>query len=51
MASQPWICSDVGVNGSPYTIEEVSTSTFCDGFFKIGSHELFAQAGIEPQSS
>jgi hypothetical protein len=24
---------------------------FCEGFFEIGSHELFAQAGFEPQSS
>jgi hypothetical protein len=24
---------------------------FCDGFFEMGSHELFAPAGFEPQSS
>jgi hypothetical protein len=24
-----------------------STNPFCDGFFKIGSYELFAQAGFE----
>jgi hypothetical protein len=28
-----------------------STSPFCEGFFKIGSHELFAQVGLEPSSS
>jgi hypothetical protein len=24
---------------------------FCDGFFKIGPHKLFAWAGFQPQSS
>jgi hypothetical protein len=31
----------------------ILTSPLCalDGFFKIGSHKLFAQAGFEPRSS
>jgi hypothetical protein len=34
-----------------YTLSHF-TSPFCDGiFFKIGTHELFAWAGFEPQSS
>jgi hypothetical protein len=33
---------------SPWTTPPV---LFCEGFFKIASHELFAQAGFKPQFS
>jgi hypothetical protein len=34
-----------------YTLSHSTSSIFVIGFFEIGSHELFAQAGLEPQSS
>jgi hypothetical protein len=35
-----------------YTLSHTTShpSFFCEGFFEIGSHELFAQAGFELRS-
>jgi hypothetical protein len=40
----------LGLELGAYTLSH-STRPFCDGFFKIGSRDLFAQADCEPQSS
>jgi hypothetical protein len=34
-----------------YTLNHSTSPFFVKGFFKIGSRELFAQGGFEPQSS
>jgi hypothetical protein len=34
-----------------YTLSQFSSPIFVMGFFEIGSHKLFAQAGFEPRSS
>jgi hypothetical protein len=39
-----------GLNSGP-TPWTTQPALFSEGFFKIGSHELFAQAGCEPRSS
>jgi hypothetical protein len=31
-----------------YTLSPSTSPFFCEGFFKIGSHELFARTGFEP---
>jgi hypothetical protein len=40
----------LGLNSGP-TPCGTPPALFSDGFFKIGSHKLFAQAGFESQSS
>jgi hypothetical protein len=39
-----------GLNSGPVPWA-TSPALFCEGFFEIGSPELFAQAGFEPRSS
>jgi hypothetical protein len=31
-----------------FTLSHSTSLIFCEGFFEIGSHELFASAGFEP---
>jgi hypothetical protein len=40
-----------GARTSGLHLEPLHQPYFCEGFFKIGSHELFAWAGFEPWSS
>jgi hypothetical protein len=40
----------LGLELRAYTLSQ-SISPFFEGFFEIGSSELFAQAGFEPRSS
>jgi hypothetical protein len=41
----------LGLELGAYTLGHSSSLFFVKGFFKIGSRELFAQAGFESQSS
>jgi hypothetical protein len=41
----------LGLELRAYTLSHSTNLYFVKGFFEIGSRELFAQAGFEPQSS
>jgi hypothetical protein len=46
-----FIFAVLGLKLRAYTLSHSTSPFFCDGFFEIGSLELFAWAGFEPQSS
>jgi hypothetical protein len=41
----------LGLDLWAFTLNHSTSPIFVVGIFEIGSHELFAQAGFEPQSS
>jgi hypothetical protein len=38
----------LGLELRAFTLSHSTSSIFCEGFFKMGSHELFALPGLEP---
>jgi hypothetical protein len=41
----------LGLELRAYTLSHCTSPLFVMAFFKIGSHELFSLAGLEPKSS
>jgi hypothetical protein len=41
------VCVLLGFDLRAYTLSHSISPIFCDGFFEIGSHELFAQVGFK----
>jgi hypothetical protein len=46
-----FICCSLGFELRTFTLSHSTSPFFVMGFFEIGSHKLFIQAGFEPQSS
>jgi hypothetical protein len=46
----PFFLQYWGLNSGSTHLGPLHQPFFCEGFFEIGSHKLFAQAGFKPRS-